>query len=114
MYQQLTGIFGLVFAKNECARVRSVKDLSNDKVQPSVVEGFQKVEQLEKTEPGFKLRQHSYGVKGLMMAMAGANLPPQEQGKFKQEWDNAERERKSRSNRAPRFACAVARHLAAR
>ena len=58
----------------------------------SMAESFKAFEQLEKTEPGFKLHPAFLRVKGLMLAMAGANLPAQKQAKLKQEWDDAERE----------------------
>ena len=62
------------------------------KFSRSMVENFKAFEQLEKTEPGFKLHPAFLTVKGLMLAMARANMPPQEQVKLKQEWDDAERE----------------------
>jgi hypothetical protein len=58
----------------------------------SMVEGFKAFERLEKTEPGFKLHPAFLRVKGLMLAMAEANLSAQEQAKLREEWDDAERE----------------------
>ncbi len=57
-----------------------------------MVESFKALQQLEKTEPGFKVRPAFLRVKGLMLAMARATMPSQEQAKLEQEWDDAERE----------------------
>ena len=62
------------------------------KFSRSMVESFKGFEQLEKTEPGFKLRPAFLRLKGLMLATARAHLPPHDQAKLKQEWDDAERE----------------------
>ena len=58
----------------------------------NTVELFKAFEQLEKTEPGFKRHPAFLRVRDLMLTMARANMPPQEQAKLKQEWDDAERE----------------------
>ncbi len=57
-----------------------------------MVESFKAFDQMEKIEPGFQLRPAFLRVRGLMLAMARANMPPQEQAKLEQEWDDAEGE----------------------